>query len=84
MEKFLLMPYQIPPPPLTWALTSKTTTKINIMQNSMMRSILGLKLKDRVSLTTIKKKLPNLKKLCGDHSKSKVGIGRACRKTTSR
>ncbi len=44
-----------------WSLTSKLSKKIEITQNSMMRSILGMKRKDHISLKTIKNKLPNVK-----------------------
>lgn len=51
----------------TWVLTEKIIKKITTMQNFMMRSILVVKLKDRVSISFIKAKLPKLKKLCGNN-----------------
>ena len=37
----------------TWALTSKQMKKIQVTQNSMIRSILGIRLKDKVSIKTL-------------------------------
>ncbi len=47
--------------PPTWTHTSKLTKKIESMPNSMMRSILGIKLKNEISLKMIKEKLPKIK-----------------------
>lgn len=40
----------------TWALTETLTNKINVCQNSIERSVIGAKRKDKVRLTEIKNK----------------------------
>ena len=41
----------------TWTLTKKDEEKIRITQNKMERSILGIKLKDKIKLKEIKRRL---------------------------
>lgn len=43
----------------TWAMNKIDENKIKVVQNSMERSILGIKLKDRISLKAIRKKIIN-------------------------
>ena len=43
----------------TWGLTKKQEQKLNVCQNNMERTILNIKLRDRVKITTIKAKSKN-------------------------
>jgi len=43
----------------TWAPTKKTENKLRVTQNKMERSILGIKLRDKIRIKEIKNKLPH-------------------------
>lgn len=45
----------------TWATTKKEERKINTTYNTMLRSMMGIKLKDKIKITDIKKRINNSK-----------------------
>ena len=43
----------------TWSLSKNDESKIKVTQNSMERSMMGIRLKDRLSMNTVRKKIKN-------------------------